>query len=213
MFQNERLSQLTYILLQFLMILIYDLGIELFGDLDMASIQKKRFSGRYEVVLWYTKTDDYKFFLDEVRIDSKYPAKKHYKGPKKGTYSSNPKGKNPEDVWDIPNVKGNHVEKTIHPCQFPIGLIQRLALSMTEPGDLIFDPFSGVASAGATAALLQRRFWGCDTNREYLKIGKSRINKALEGSLPYRPHDKPIFDHTKSKLSTKPSQIDKKQKK
>ena len=95
---------------------------------------QRRFSGRYEVVLWFTKIDNYVFNLDPVRIPSKYPAKKHFKGPKVGQYSSNPKGKNPEDVWDIPNVKSNHVEKTIHPCQFPVGLIERLVLSMTNEG-------------------------------------------------------------------------------
>lgn len=64
---------------------------------------KKRFSGRYEVVLWYTKTDDYVFNLDDVRIPAKYPGKRSFKGPNKGQLSGNPLGKNPEDVWDIPN--------------------------------------------------------------------------------------------------------------
>ena len=109
---------------------------------------KYRFSGRYETILWFTKTDDYKFNLDDVRIKSKYPGKRHFKGPNKGEYSSNPKGKNPEDVWsinesdltiwdqdiwDIPNVKSNHIEKTEHPCQFPYGLSKtaiNLSMSM-----------------------------------------------------------------------------------
>ena len=97
---------------------------------------RRRFSGRYEVILWYTKTDDYFFDLEAVRVPSKYPGKKHFKGPNKGPVSGNPLGKNPEDVWDIPNVKSNHVEKTGHPCQFPVGLIERLVLSMTRPRDL-----------------------------------------------------------------------------
>jgi adenine-specific DNA-methyltransferase len=91
---------------------------------------KHRFSGRYEVVLWYTKTDQYIFDLDAVRVPAKYPGKRHFKGPKAGQLSGNPLGKNPEDVWpdvwNIPNVKSNHVEKTTHPCQFPVGLIERL---------------------------------------------------------------------------------------
>jgi adenine-specific DNA-methyltransferase len=89
---------------------------------------KRRFSGRYEVILWYTKSDNYVFNLDDVRIPSKYPGKHHFKGPKTGLLSGNPRGKNPEDVWDIPNVKSNHVEKTEHPCQFPVGLVERLVL-------------------------------------------------------------------------------------
>jgi adenine-specific DNA-methyltransferase len=84
----------------------------------------KRFSGRYEVILWFTKGNDYTFNLDAVRVPQKYPNKKHFKGPKKGQLSGNPLGKNPSDVWEIPNVKANHVEKTIHPCQFLVELTQ-----------------------------------------------------------------------------------------
>ncbi|MGK2914717.1 MAG: DNA-methyltransferase [Porticoccaceae bacterium] len=122
---------------------------------------KRRFSGRYETVMWYTKSDDYVFHLDAVRVPAKYPGKKHFKGPNVGQPSGNPKGKNPEDVWSIPKVKSNHVEKTDHPCQFPVGLIQRLVLSMSEPGAVVFDPFAGVASAGVAAAVHGRRFIGC----------------------------------------------------
>lgn len=131
---------------------------------------QKRFSGRYEVVLWYTNTaskeDAYIFNLDAVRVPAKYPGKKHFKGPNIGQFSGNPLGKNPEDVWNIPNVKSNHVEKTDHPCQFPVGLIERLVLSLTNPGDLVFDPFAGVASAGVASAIHSRRFWGCEVAAE-----------------------------------------------
>jgi adenine-specific DNA-methyltransferase len=167
---------------------------------------QKRFSGRYEVVLWFTKGDNYTFNLDPVRIPAKYPSKRHFKGPKAGQYSSNPLGKNPEDVWDIPNVKSNHVEKTIHPCQFPVGLVERLILSMTNEDDWVFDPFAGVASTGVAAAIHNRRFCGCETMEEYLEIGQTRIEEALMGNAKYRPHDRPIYDHTRSKLSQKPSQ-------
>lgn len=172
---------------------------------------RRRFSGRYEVVLWYTKTDDYHFDLDAVRIPSKYPGKKHFKGPKKGQVSGNPLGKNPEDVWEsiedvwnIPNVKSNHVEKTTHPCQFPVGLIERLVLSMTKPGGLVFDPFAGVASAGVAAAVHGRRFWGCELLPEYAKEGLCRLDEALAGTVRYRAHDKPLYDHIQSPLSKMP---------
>lgn len=106
----------------------------------------KRFSGRYETILWFTKSGNYTFNLDAVRIPQKYPGKKHFKGPNIGQYSSNPKGKNPSDVWDIPNVKSNHVEKTCHPCQFPVALVQRLVLALSNECDIVFDPFLGVGS-------------------------------------------------------------------
>ncbi|MBM3211694.1 site-specific DNA-methyltransferase, partial [Candidatus Poribacteria bacterium] len=44
----------------------------------------KRFSGRYETILWFTKGDIYTFNLDSVRVPSKYPGKRHYKGEKRG---------------------------------------------------------------------------------------------------------------------------------
>ncbi|EWC40337.1 DNA-methyltransferase [Stutzerimonas stutzeri] len=162
---------------------------------------KHRFSGRYEVVMWYSKTDDYQFDLDPVRIPAKYPGKRHFKGPKKGLLSGNPLGKNPEDVWSIPNVKANHIEKTNHPCQFPVGLIERLVLSMTKPGQLVFDPFAGVGSSGVAAALHERRFIGCELIADYAEQAKERIDAALAGTARYRPHDKELYDHTKSKLS------------
>lgn len=165
---------------------------------------KRRFSGRYETIMWYSKTDDYVFDLDAVRVPAKYPGKKHFKGPKAGEPSGNPLGKNPEDVWSIPNVKSNHVEKTDHPCQFPVGLIERLVLSMSEPGALVFDPFSGVASAGVAAAIHGRRFVGCELDPSYAKTGAARLQEALDGTIKYRPHDKPIYDHTTSALSKAP---------
>ncbi len=170
---------------------------------------QRRFSGRYEVVMWYTKTesrkDDYTFNLDAVRTPAKYPGKKHFKGPKAGQISGNPLGKNPEDVWNIPNVKSNHVEKTGHPCQFPVGLIERLVLALSNPGDLVFDPFAGVASAGVASAIHGRRFWGCEIVAKYAAIGRARINDALAGKAVYRPHDRPIYDHTQSNLSIPPA--------
>lgn len=169
---------------------------------------QRRFSGRYEVVLWYTKTDSakdhYVFNLDPVRVPSKYPGKKHFKGPKAGQLSGNPLGKNPEDVWTIPNVKSNHVEKTDHPCQYPVGLIERLILALTNPNGLVFDPFAGVGSAGVAAALHGRRFWGAELMEGYAKTGTQRIQDALDGVAKYRPHDLPLYDHTQSKLSQAP---------
>lgn len=177
---------------------------------------KSRFSGRYEMVLWFTKTDNYTFNLDDVRVQPKYPGKKHFKGPNVGEYSCNPKGKNPEDVWtfndkdlsiwdkavwDIPNVKSNHVEKTEHPCQFPIALVDRLVLALTNSNELVFDPFAGVGSAGVAALLNGRHFWGCEREEKYIRTAQGRLESALSGQVKYRPFEKPIYDHTKSKLS------------
>lgn len=154
----------------------------------------KRFSGRYEIILWFTKNDDYTFNLDEIRVPQKYPQKKHFKGPKRGQLSGNPLGKNPSDIWEIPNVKANHVEKTEHPCQFPIELIERLVLSMTKPGDWVLDPFMGVGSTAIASLIHNRKVAGAEIMPEYIEITKERVRKAEKGELRIRPMERPVYD-------------------
>lgn len=155
---------------------------------------RRRFSGRYETINWFTKTDDYHFDLDPVRVPQKYPGKRHFKGPKAGEYSCNPLGKNPGDMWTIPNVKSNHVEKTGHPCQFPVELVERLVLALTKKGDLVLDPFVGVGTSIIAAIRHGRRGAGAETVAEYRKIAKERIAMTREGTLKVRPMNKPVFD-------------------
>lgn len=157
---------------------------------------QRRFSGRYETILWFTKSDEYVFDLDAVRVPSKYPSKKHFKGPKRGQLSGNPLGKNPSDVWEIPNVKSNHVEKTIHPCQFPVELIERLVLSMTEQGGRVLDPYLGVGSSALAALKNGRAAYGCDVASEYIEIAEARIQELKAGTLRTRPMGKPVYDPT-----------------
>ncbi|MCD9187734.1 MAG: site-specific DNA-methyltransferase [Pyrinomonadaceae bacterium] len=168
----------------------------------------KRFSGRYETLLWFTKSDEYTFNLDNVRVPSKYPGKTHFKGEKKGQPSGNPLGKNPSDVWkivvqdwetclwEIPNVKANHPEKTLHPCQFPIELVERCVLALTNKNDWILDPFSGVGSALLAALKNERRAFGCEKETAYVEIAKQRIEDLYSGKLGYRPLGKPIHQPT-----------------
>ena len=154
---------------------------------------QKRFSGRHETILWFTKTDEYTFNLDPVRVPAKYPEKKHFKGPNKGKISSNPLGKNPADVWDIPNVKSNHVEKTDHPCQFPVALVERLVLSLTNPGENVLDPYMGVGSSAIAALKHGRDAYGCDLEKSYIDGAWERIHMLRAGELRTRPMDKPIY--------------------
>jgi adenine-specific DNA-methyltransferase len=154
---------------------------------------RRRLSGRYETILWFTKSDRYVFNLDAVRVPQKYPGKKYFKGAKAGQFSCNPLGKNPGDVWAIPNVKHNHVEKTIHPCQFPIELVERLVLALTNPNDLVVDPYLGVASAACAAIIHGRRAAGADCVPEYLRIARERIKLASAGRLRRRPLGRQIY--------------------
>ena len=171
---------------------------------------EKRFSGRYETILWFSKTDNYTFNLDDVRIPSKYPGKKSYKGENKGKLSGNPKGKNPEDVWqatierlyddwerqiwDVPNVKSNHPEKTIHPCQFPIELVERCVLALTNENDIVYDPFAGVGSTLLAALKNNRRAFGTELMQEYIDIGLERIDTLSKDELKTRPIYQRIYE-------------------
>ncbi len=165
----------------------------------------KRFSGRYETILWFTKSDDYVFDLDPVRVPQKYPGKKYFKGPKAGQFSCNPLGKNPGDVWMIPNVKHNHVEKTIHPCQFPVELVERLVLSMTERGQLVVDPYMGVGSTLVAAVKHGRQAAGADIVEEYVRIAGERVRLAAAGLLRTRPMDRPIYEPPAGRAISRPS--------
>jgi adenine-specific DNA-methyltransferase len=155
---------------------------------------QNRFSGRYETILWFSKTDDYTFNLDPVRIPSKYPDKKYFKGPRRGEISGNPLGKNPGDVWEIPNVKANHVEKTEHPCQFPVGLVERLVLALTDEGDCVLDPYLGVGSSAIAALKNGRHAFGCDIYKRYIDIAHERVRSFDAGTLRVRPMNQPVFE-------------------
>lgn len=153
-----------------------------------------RFSGRYETIMWFTKSSDYVFNLDPIRVPQKYPGKKYFKGPNAGQYSCNPLGKNPGDLWLIPNVKSNHVEKTIHPCQFPVELIERLVLSMSNEDDWVLDPFLGTGTTIIAAIRHDRRGAGAEVLPDYVHIAHDRIHQQLNGTIKTRPMNRPVYD-------------------
>lgn len=152
----------------------------------------QRFSGRHEMIMWFTKGENYCFNLDSIRVPQKYPGKKFYKGEHKGEFSGNPLGKNPSDVWDIPNVKANHVEKTEHPCQFPVTIPQRLIKALTNDSDLVFDPFMGSGTSAVAAIVENRRFCGSEIKNDYYNIAVNRVKDAINGNAKIR-EDTPVL--------------------
>ena len=152
-----------------------------------------RFSGRHETILWFSKGEQSTFSLDDVRVPQKYPGKRAYKGPNKGELSGNPLGKNPSDVWEIPNVKAQHVEKTDHPCQFPVVIPQRLIKALAPPNGLILDPFMGVGTTGVAALLEKKRFVGAEIQKNYYDISVERLKDTEKGKVKIR-EDKPVIE-------------------
>ena len=163
---------------------------------------QRRFSGRYETLLWFSRSADYKFNLDPIRVPQLYPGKRHSKGKgeRAGLPSGNPLGKNPSDywefdpaaafdgrpVWDIPNVKANHPEKTEHPCQFPNELADRCILAMTSEDDLVLDPFAGAGTTVVCAEARNRVGIGFELDASYAKQANQRLLLARQGQLPIR---------------------------
>lgn len=164
----------------------------------------KRFSGRHEMILWFTKGQDFKFDLDAVRIPQKYPGKKSYRGPNKGNLSGNPLGKNPSDVWDIPNVNANHIEKTDHPCQYPVALPLRLINALCPPNGLVFDPFMGSGTTGVASVVAKRRFVGCELQKDYYDISYQRILDAINGNAKIREDKPPVKPNLNSAVAKLP---------
>lgn len=153
----------------------------------------KRFSGRHETILWFTKGKNNNFDLDSIRVPQKYPGKRSYKGPNKGELSGNILGKNPSDVWDIPNVKAQHLEKTEHPCQFPVAIPRRLIKALAPVNGLVLDPYSGSGTSGVAAVLENRRFVGAEILPQYYDIAIERINAAERGEAKVR-EDAPVAE-------------------
>ena len=168
----------------------------------------KRFSGRYETLLWFTKSDNYTFNLDAVRVPAKYPGKRFYNGTRRGQISGNPLGKNPSDfwvslkeewnsgAWDIPNVKSNHPEKSIHPCQFPIELVERCVLALTTEREWVLDPYGGVGSAAIAALKNGRRGICVDKEVKYVAMARQRITDLQLGRLRMRRMGTPVYQPT-----------------
>ena len=104
-------------------------------------------------------------------------------------------------------MKANHVEKTVHPCQFPVELVERCVLAMSDENDIVFDPYAGVASSLIAAVKHGRKALGVDRSEEYISIGAERLRRFIEGSLETRPIGKPVYEPTgKEKITQIPTE-------
>jgi adenine-specific DNA-methyltransferase len=142
----------------------------------------KKFSCRYETILWFTKSDDYLFDLEAIRVPQKYQNKKFHRGDKRGELSCNPDGKNPGDIWLFRNVKHNHEEQTIHPCQFPEDMVARIILSTTTKGQVVFDPYLGTGTVAVVARDHDRHFMGAELDPNYHAVACRRLKGEPDDS-------------------------------
>lgn len=146
---------------------------------------RKFFSPRNEKLLWYVKDkDNYKFNLDDIRDKNvKYPNQK-----KNGKLKCNPLGKNPSDVWQIPKVTSganrSSKERTPHPAQFPMALIERVIKGSSNEGDVVLDPFLGSGTAALVALANKRKFIGFEIDKGYCDLAVKRIEEFLASPKP-----------------------------
>lgn len=104
----------------------------------------------------------------------KYPNQK-----KNGKLRCNTLGKNPSDVWQIAKVtsgKGRmSSERTSHPAQTPVDLLDRVILGGSHEQNIVLDPFMGSGSTAISAIKNNRRFICFEIDRNYCKLAEKRI--------------------------------------
>ncbi len=154
---------------------------------------KRRLSPRNEKWLFYVKnSEQYTFNLDDVRdTNVKYPNQKKY-----GKFRCNPLGKNPSDVWEFPKVTTgkdrSSKERTGHPAQFPLGIVERIIKVSSSPSNIVLDPFAGSSSAGIAAVGLGRIFLGFEIRSDYCQVAVNRF-KEFQKELRYSTTQGALF--------------------
>jgi DNA modification methylase len=140
---------------------------------DWGGRTKKKFPRKHEDLLMYSKGKDFLFNADSVRIPYKM-AKNIREGAQ-----NNPFGKLPTDVWN----KNNHTTSLEyagwHPTQKPLELLKRVIKAHTKEGDVVLDIFNGSGSTMIACELTNRKFAGCELNKEYYEKSIERMEKIV----------------------------------
>ena len=132
--------------------------------------KKKGFSPRHDDILMFTKTKNFIFNLDDIKIPQKF-----YRSV------NNMRGANPGDVWEFSHVHYCNENRQNHPTQKPEGLIERLILASSNINDLVLDPFSGSGTTLRVSQQLQRQCIGLEINEMYVEQTKERLSKDFTG--------------------------------
>jgi len=132
--------------------------------------RKNGFSPRHEDVLYFTKSQNFVFNLDDVRVPQKYFRQRN-----------NMTGANPGDVWQFSHVHYCSAEREDHPTQKPEGLLERMIRSSSNQGDSVLDPFAGSGTTCRVAHVLERKWIGIDINPDYIAMSQKRLNMRFEG--------------------------------
>ena len=128
------------------------------------------FSPRHDDILLFTKSKNFTFNLDSVRVPQKY-----YRA------RNNMRGANPGDVWEFSHVHYCNVNRQNHPTQKPEGLIERMVLASSNEEDLILDPFAGSGTTLRVCQQLNRSAVGFEINPDYVAMTEERLSLPFKG--------------------------------
>ena len=144
---------------------------------------KKDFGRRHDVIFRYSKTDDYTFIADNVRIPYQAGGLGRTDdamwGKHKGTdkvYKPHPLGKIPEDWWMMNVLNANDPERTGYPTQKPLALLHKIIKASSNEGDIVMDPFCGCATTCVAAQQLNRKWIGIDIETQAVDILIERLS-------------------------------------
>src|SRR5204863_5243057 len=103
------------------------------------------------------------------------------------------------DTWNVSRVCGTFNEREgFHGCQMPMGVLNRIILASSNPGDIVLAPFNGSGTTVVSAALLGRQYVGIDQSEEYVSFARKRLEHALEHSSNGKPASEAIVDPKRS---------------
>ena len=148
----------------------------------------KGFSPRHEDILYFTKSNQYTFNLDNIRIPQKYYRKRN-----------NMKGANPGDVWQFSHIHYSNPERLNHPTQKPEAIIKRIILASSNKKDVVLDPFVGSGTTCVVANMLGRKWVGIDVNPDYIKMSEGRLKKKVNLFDSFDPREKRVSKNLKNK--------------
>lgn len=168
---NTNNVPLTYLLFQTLVDIGFKLRQEIIWYFRGGMPAKKKLTGQNEKVMWLYKGDDTPYFdLDSIRVKEWQAFDKR----------NNPNGKNPTDVWEFNRVTGNSKEKTSHPCQFPVVMIDRIVKGWSPINGIVLDTFMGSGTTAVACVNTNRNFIGFETEREYIEIANKRLDNLAK---------------------------------
>jgi len=146
-------------------------------------VPKKGFGSRHDTIFFYSKGSDYIFNVDDVRQEYSEDSKERLKYVARAfrgkrvydKYRPNPKGKHPDDVWQIQPTMPSSKERFGYPTQKPERLLEPIIKASSNPMDIVLDPFCGCGTTIAVAHKLGRRWIGIDVSPTACKLMAKRM--------------------------------------